>query len=91
MVAVFFSSGIKANGNMIKERDNLYWIICDKCGADDFCMKQDQRPLANRGWTMNPRAKKFVHLCAECNRKRQVVIRIATIYEINAIKAIPHP
>jgi len=66
-------SGFKAlkQKAMIKEQGEMYWIACDKCGADDFCMKANQASLAKAGWSMNSRAKKLVHLCPTCEASRK--------------------
>ncbi len=54
---------------MIEESASLYFIICEKCRDKYSCRRVDQNVLFERGWSMNLRAKKLVHLCPKCSSK----------------------
>lgn len=50
-------------------------IWCDKCKNNDFGIgnneQEAQEALVHRGWTMNPKARKFIHLCPTCESRRR--------------------
>lgn len=50
------------------EMDGNMIIVCDKCQkAEDY----DNKILMEQGWTVNSRAKKYIHLCYLCKPKKQ--------------------
>lgn len=50
------------------EHINMYdKITCDKCGISQTELKPESgRRFFETGWRMNPRAKKYTHLCSKC-------------------------
>lgn len=57
---------------MIQTENNTETITCDKCGCSD----SQPLPIAGKvfyqkGWTVNPRAKKYIHKCYTCKSKKQ--------------------
>lgn len=63
---------------MIEHVNMFTVLICDKCGKRQS--EIDQEKFFRDGWTMNRRAKKYVHLCYSCKSKRQ---RETTDWAIN--------
>jgi hypothetical protein len=52
------------------ERINFYTkITCDKCGFSQTEYGEANDIFFKSGWSMNPRAKKYVHKCGKCNGK----------------------
>ena len=56
---------------MYVEKGSLATITCDKCGTSD----RHRGPNAGDafftlGWTANFRAKKYVHICYNCQSKK---------------------
>ena len=47
-------------------------IICDKCGKEHSEPHGDHnRRFYEAGWTVNFRAKKYVHICYNCKTAKQ--------------------
>lgn len=53
----------------------IFQIECDKCKAFTSVTlptwEQTQRFICDMGWRANFRARKYVHLCNQCERKRK--------------------
>jgi hypothetical protein len=57
---------------MLKYENNWVTITCDKCG--DTQMEPEgihNERFFMSGWSMNPRAKKYIHVCYDCHSPAQ--------------------
>lgn len=54
---------------------NMYVkITCDKCGNKQIELEPESNgKFFNAGWSMNRKAKKYVHKCGKCNGKHSPV------------------
>ena len=43
-------------------------IICDKCHIAEEFVEEKQYDLVKKGWRVNTRAKKYIHLCEFCTK-----------------------
>ena len=56
----------------LRNTNELATIICDKCGKEQTEKHGEHNiKFFNSGWTVNPRAKKYVHLCYDCKPPAQ--------------------
>lgn len=57
---------------MLQTANGITTITCDKCGKSDNA-KEDisNKSFFLNGWGLNPRAKKYTHLCRRCQTKLQ--------------------
>jgi hypothetical protein len=56
---------------MLKTVNKFTIITCDKCGRSDSARKDiSNRSFFLNGWGLNPRAKKYTHLCYRCQPKK---------------------
>ena len=57
---------------MIIEHTHTTGIICDKCGKSEISIRTTaNNNFYNSGWIVNSGAKKYKHLCFNCQSKRQ--------------------
>jgi hypothetical protein len=57
---------------MITTNNEFQTIICDKCGKSQT-EKEDEagKIFYLEGWQMNQNAKKYIHLCINCQSYKQ--------------------
>lgn len=51
-----------------EDKNHVKQIVCDKCG---IAVPYDNHSLFTLGWTVNSKAKKYIHLCYYCKSKKQ--------------------
>jgi hypothetical protein len=57
---------------MIKTSGQIKVITCDKCGYSESAFEKNaDKIFFQSGWGMNPKAKKYVHLCLNCQTRHQ--------------------
>jgi len=57
---------------MIETINEVTTITCDKCGTTQTASKEEyNKVFFQKGWAMNPNAKKYTHLCRNCQTKKQ--------------------
>jgi hypothetical protein len=65
---------------MVETINGRVHITCDKCGRQDHAKEEEHNEyFFKKGWSMNPRGKKYIHKCYECksvrSRKAHVFIK----------------
>ncbi len=57
---------------MYKQENNKTTITCDKCGNYQVSISNEPgHEFYKSGWSVNPRAKKYIHVCRNCQPKSQ--------------------
>lgn len=57
---------------MIQDFNGITVIICDKCGKKDSASTDISGQIFfEKGWGLQPNAKKYIHLCKNCQKSKQ--------------------
>lgn len=57
---------------MIRSENGITVINCDKCGARSSASTIVSNEIFfTEGWALQPRAKKYQHVCRDCQTKKQ--------------------
>jgi len=57
---------------MIEHKDGTTTITCDKCGFEESADSDSYNDaFYESGWSVSPRARKFIHKCRDCLSSKQ--------------------